>query len=503
MIVVFWFTKPLMTLLARTKFFGGGHPLSGLDPNHLGVKALPGTRSAPRRPVAPRTGPHAGPVSTRSELPGRSEGGLMSRFSRLGHQLYTGEISYDFVARRRRWYIISAILIAISLIAMFGRGFTLGIEFSGGAEFKANTTVTATTVDDMRTALDASGVPDLAEATVNTIGDNQVRVQTRSLNPTTEVPKVRAAIADEVGIPSEEVAYSLIGASWGSQITERALIALGVFLLLVTLVIWAYFRNWKMSLAALVALLHDLILTIGIYALVGFTVTPATVIGVLTILGYSLYDTVVVFDKVRENVRDLTTSNTRTYSEAANLALNQVLVRSINTTVIGVLPVLALLIAGAFILGEGPLKDLALALFVGMMAGAYSSIFIATPLLAQLKEREPDMKKLAKRVAARRAKEAQPVRRPRRTEMQQRRWPSRWRATSVRASAAAAAGSGRHRTELDPDEGREPSNAELAEAAQTRVTVSSTAPLGPLRPLGDGAAKRPQPQHKPRSQRKK
>ena len=167
--------------------------------------------------------------------------------------------------------------------------------------------------------------------------------------------------------------------------------------------IWAYFRNWKMSLAALVALLHDLILTIGIYALVGFTVTPATVIGVLTILGYSLYDTVVVFDKVRENVRDLTTSNTRTYSEAANLAVNQVLVRSINTTVIGVLPVSALLFAGAFILGEGPLKDLALALFVGMMAGAYSSIFIATPLLAQLKEREPDMQKLAKRVAARRA----------------------------------------------------------------------------------------------------
>ena len=209
----------------------------------------------------------------------------MSRFARLGHQLYTGEVSYDFVGRRRRWYIISAILIAVSLIAMFGRGFTLGIEFSGGADFKANTTVTATTVDDMRTALEESGVPDLAEATVNTIGDNQVRVQTRTLNPTTEVPKVRAAIANEVGIPTDEVAYSLIGASWGSQITERALIALGVFLLLVTLVIWAYFRNWKMSLAALVALLHDLVLTIGIYALVGFTVTPATVIGVLTILG--------------------------------------------------------------------------------------------------------------------------------------------------------------------------------------------------------------------------
>ena len=229
-------------------------------------------------------------------------------------------------------------------------------------------------------------------------------MQTRTLDPVNEVPKVRTAIANEAGVPSNEVAYSLIGASWGGQITDRALIALGVFLLLVTLVIWAYFRNWKMSVAALVALLHDLVLTVGIYALVGFTVTPATVIGVLTILGYSLYDTVVVFDKVRENVRDLTSSARQTYSEAANLAVNQVLVRSINTTIIGVLPVAALLFAGAFILGEGPLKDLALALFVGMISGAYSSIFIATPLLAQLKEREPEMQKLTKRVLARRAK---------------------------------------------------------------------------------------------------
>ncbi len=177
-----------------------------------------------------------------------------------------------------------------------------------------------------------------------------------------------------------------------------------------SLVIWAYFRNGSMAGAALLALGHDLVLTVGIYALIGFTVTPATLIGVLTILGYSLYDTVVVFDKVRENVRDLKSGSTRTYSEAANLAVNQVLVRSINTTVIGVLPVTALLFAGAVILGEGPLKDLALALFVGMISGAYSSIFIATPFLAQLRERDPDMKKLATRVATRRAKEAQKAR---------------------------------------------------------------------------------------------
>ena len=331
----------------------------------------------------------------------------MSKLGEIGHRLYAGEVSYDFIGHRRRWYLVSAIMIAVSILSLGIRGLDFGIEFKGGADFKATTVVTAQTVDSMRDALRNSGVPDLDESTVNTIGNNQVRVQTRTLDPTEEVPKVRTAIANEVGIPPDQVAYNLIGASWGGQITERALIALAVFMALVALVIGIYFRDAKMSAAALLALVHDLILTIGIYALVGFTVTPATLIGVLTILGYSLYDTVVVFDKVRENVRDIRASTARTYSEAANLAVNQVLVRSINTTVIGVLPVAALLFTGAFILGEGPLKDLALALFVGMVSGAYSSIFIATPLLAQMKEREPDMKKLAARVQARRAKESQ------------------------------------------------------------------------------------------------
>jgi len=229
----------------------------------------------------------------------------MSKLSAIGHRLYTGEVSYDFIGHRRRWYIVSAILIAVSLLALAVRGLDFGIEFKGGADFKAATTVTAQTVDSMKDALRDSGVPNLDDATVNTIGNNQVRVQTRTLDPTEEVPKVRTAIANEVGIPPDQVAYSLIGASWGGQITERALIALGVFLALVALVIGIYFRDAKMSAAALIALVHDLVLTIGIYALVGFTVTPATLIGVLTILGYSLYDTVVVFDKVRENVRDI------------------------------------------------------------------------------------------------------------------------------------------------------------------------------------------------------
>ena len=390
----------------------------------------------------------------------------MSKLGQLGHRLYTGEISYDFIGRRRRWYVLSGIVIAISLLVLLIRGLSWGIEFKGGADFKAPTKVTSTSVERMRAAIEASGVPGMTEATINTVGDNQIRVQTRTLDPTSEVPKVRAAIAKEVGISSDQVAYSLIGASWGGQITDRALIALAVFLALVGLVIWAYFRNGTMSAAALIALGHDLILTVGIYALVGFTVTPATLIGVLTILGYSLYDTVVVFDKVRENVRDIKASTTKTYSEAANLAINQVLVRSINTTVIGVLPVSALLFAGAVILGEGPLKDLALALFVGMISGAYSSVFIATPLLAQLKEREPDMKKLAARVANRRQRESQ-----------------KDRPAAVPAASGVAA--------LD------------GEPATSSAGVATAGSRSSSRLAGDGAVRRPQPQHKPRSQRKR
>jgi preprotein translocase subunit SecF len=414
----------------------------------------------------------------------------MSKLGTIGHRLYTGEISYDFIGHRRRWYILSAILISIAIISLVARGLDFGIEFKGGADFKAPTQVTSQTVDSMREALRNSGVSELDEATVNSIGDNQIRVQTRTLDPTEEVPKVRAAIANEVGINPDQVAYSLIGASWGGQITERALIALAVFLVLVALVIGIYFRDAKMSAAALIALVHDVMLTIGIYALVGFTVTPATLIGLLTILGYSLYDTVVVFDKVRENVRDIRSSTTRTYSEAANLAVNQVLVRSINTTVIGVLPVVALLFTGAVILGEGPLKDLALALFVGMVSGAYSSIFIATPLLAQMKEREPDMKKLAARVHARRAKESQKER------------VVETPASVPTTQAAADVGV----TDAGATDDAEPSNADLEKASATagngakRLTVTYKSDVRSQR---DGAAKRSQPQNKPRSQRKK
>ena len=329
----------------------------------------------------------------------------------LGHRLYTGDISWDFVGRWKTWFLVSGLVVALAVGSLLVRGLNLGIEFKGGADFTATSQVTEHTIDDFREAVQSSGVPDLDATQVLTIGDNQVKVQTRTL-ATDELAKVRGAIAQEAGTTANEVAYSSIGASWGDQITKKAVQALLVFLVLVCLLIWAYFRDWKMSVAALVALLHDLLLTVGVYSLVGFTVTTASMIGVLTILGYSLYDTVVVFDKVRENVRGLG-GQRRSYSEAANHAVNQVLVRSLNTTVIGVLPVAALLFAGVFVIGSGPLEDLGLALFVGMIAGAYSSIFIATPLLALLREHEPAMKQhraeLERRASRRAARHPQPA----------------------------------------------------------------------------------------------
>jgi preprotein translocase subunit SecF len=197
----------------------------------------------------------------------------------------------------------------------------------------------------------------------------------------------------------------VVGPTWGAEISKKALQGLVVFLLLVTIFLSIYFE-WRMAVAALVALAHDLVITIGIYALTGLEVTPATVIGVLTILGFSLYDTVVVFDKVRENTRGITGQSMLTYSDAANLAVNQTLVRSINTSIVALLPVLSIIVVGAGLLGAGTLLDLAVALAVGMAAGAYSSIFIATPILAQMKNAQPEIKSLAARVLARRSQAA-------------------------------------------------------------------------------------------------
>jgi preprotein translocase subunit SecF len=234
---------------------------------------------------------------------------------------------------------------------------------------------------------------------VTQLGSDSIRVTTEAVD-TAESSKIRASLAQACGVQPDDVSTQVVGPTWGGEITQKALTALVVFLALLSIFMAIYF-DWRMAVAALVALVHDVVITIGVYSLLQFEVTPATVIGILTILGYSLYDTVVVFDKVRENTRGILGQSRQTYSQAANLAVNQTLVRSINTSIVALLPVAAILFVGAGLLGAGTLKDLSLALFVGMAAGTYSSIFIATPFLAQLMERNPQMQALAGRVRAR------------------------------------------------------------------------------------------------------
>jgi preprotein translocase subunit SecF len=321
----------------------------------------------------------------------------MGRLSEIGQHLYSGRISFDFVGRRRLWYTLSALILVVVTAGLVVRGFHFGIEFKGGVEFTAQVQKADTHAVDAMTAATRT-VPAAGDPIVNTSGQHMLRIQTSPLTQA-QATQVEAALT-KAG--AHEVSQDLIGPSWGKQVAQKALVGLIVFLVLVVLFIWGYFREWRMSVAAVVALAHDLIITAGVYAWSGFEVTPATVTGLLTILGYSLYDTVVVFDKVRENTRGIQRSATRTYAERANLAINQTLVRSINTSVTALLPVAALLVVGAAVLGTGPLKDLALALFVGMAAGTYSSICIATPLAVQLKEREPSIKAHTARVLAKR-----------------------------------------------------------------------------------------------------
>jgi preprotein translocase subunit SecF len=328
----------------------------------------------------------------------------MSKLGELGHRLYTGEVSYDFVGRKRIWYAASAAILLVSVGALLFRGLNFGIEFRGGAEFRVPQAQCS-----VAEAREAIGGVVTAEPIVQELGNGEVRVQTETLTAT-EADEVNSRLAEACDVPPEEISRQVIGPTWGGEVTDKALTALVVFLALVVVFISIAFE-FKMAIAAFVALLHDIVITVGLYALVGFEVTPATVIGLLTILGYSLYDTIVVFDSLRENTRGLQGGTRMTYSEAANLSVNQTLVRSINTSVIALLPVGAILFVGAYGLGAGVLKDLSLVLFVGIAASTFSSIFIATPLLADLKEREPEMAALRKRVLARRSGTAASARR--------------------------------------------------------------------------------------------
>jgi len=316
-------------------------------------------------------------------------------FSQLGNDLYSGKRSMDFVGRQKTWYAVSAVLIALAALGLFGRHLNVGLEFSGGSEFRVPSVSNLDSFESRGKA--AIGTVDNgSDVVVTKLGSGAVRIQTESF-PAATVDKIQTALAKEFKVPERAVSFSTVGASWGASVTQKAITALIWFLILVSLVLAVYFRTWKMALSALIALVHDLVITVGIYALAGFEVTPASVIGFLTILGYSLYDTVVVFDKVRENTLLAAGSGRLSYSQAANQAVNQTLVRSINTSIVALLPVASILFIGFFLLGQGTLLDLSLALFVGIAVGTYSSIFIATPVLVDLREREPAMKELKKR----------------------------------------------------------------------------------------------------------
>jgi preprotein translocase subunit SecF len=331
----------------------------------------------------------------------------MGKFSRLGNDLYSGKRSIDFVGRKWLWYAMSGLIVLLAVAGLYFKGLNMGIEFVGGAQYKVtleNGTVDQDDADALREAVAGTGISGAAAPIVTTSGDSSIIIQTQQLS-NADSKEVVSTIEDTMGITPGELSQEEIGASWGKDVAKRSLTGLVVFLILVVLFIWAYFREWKMSVAAIVALAHDVIITVGVYALSGFEVTPATVTGLLTILGFSLYDTVVVFDKVRENTKNLRAAR-MTYPEAANLAINQTLVRSINTSIVALIPVGAILYVGAFQLGSGSLKDLALALFVGMAAGTYSSVFIATPLLAHMKQGETANKQLEKRLASKRRHEA-------------------------------------------------------------------------------------------------
>ena len=407
----------------------------------------------------------------------------MSRIGNIGGRLYRGEVSVEFVARRKLWYLISGLILVISLAALFGRGLNYSVDFKGGSVFSFK----APAASQAQIHSTVSSVDPGASVIVQQVGVGSHaswQVQTEKLS-FTEQTKIQDALGTQLHVPggTQAVSTTFIGPSWGSQISGKALQALIAFLIVIAIYLSIAFE-WKMAIAALVALLHDIVITVGVYALAGFQVSPATVIGLLTILGYSLYDTVVVFDKVRENTAGLLGTSRSTYSQSANLALNQTLVRSINTSLIALLPVAAILVVSIAFLGPGELEDLALVLFVGMLSGTYSSICIATPVLAQLKEREPQYQALAKRIALRAAG---------------------GRAAQRKAKAAQApAGRGaRGRGPAQPDEA-EPEEAEATELADDTGDTGSGERVPVARSTGaaatprGGTGARPGPRQQPR-----
>jgi preprotein translocase subunit SecF len=320
-------------------------------------------------------------------------------------RLYRGDNRINFIGNRRRWYAASAVLIVVCVLSISLRGFNYGIEFAGGTQFQIPVTHTSITTKEVNDAFKTAGVSSAEAAQqVGSGATRQIRVRTAALTPA-EQQTVTDKVGKSIGLDVTKFTVRSVSSVWGHDITIKALQGLIVFLIAVSIYISLRFQ-WRMAVGGILALLHDLVIAAGIYSLVGFEVTPSTVVGLLTILGFSLYDTVVVYDKVAENSRDLLAGSRMTYSEAANLAVNQTLMRSINTSLIALLPVAGLLFVGVGLLGVGTIKDLALILFVGLASGAYSSLFLATPIVVDLTEREPAYKALTRRVTAKRSSDA-------------------------------------------------------------------------------------------------
>ncbi|MCJ7671645.1 MAG: protein translocase subunit SecF [Acidimicrobiia bacterium] len=317
---------------------------------------------------------------TATVAPTNRRRGLRGTLSDIYHE----RTNFDFIGRSRIWFLVSGAAVLISLFALVYSGLNLGIDFDGGTQWEFRRTSGTVAAEDVRRVLaDTPGT----DAKVLVLGDDGARVQTEELKPAQQAA-ITAALAKYAGVSESTVSIVTVGPTWGDQVSRKAITALIFFFILIAAYLTFRFQ-WKMALAAIIAVLHDIIITVGVYAIFGFEVTPGTVVAFLTILGFSLYDTVVVFDKIDENTPSLGTERGDTYSLMVNRSMNQVLMRSLNTTFVALLPVASLLVVGSGILGAATLRDFALALFVGLLVGAYSSIFVATPILARFKEREP------------------------------------------------------------------------------------------------------------------
>jgi len=304
-------------------------------------------------------------------------------FARFGNDLHSGARSYPFVGKRRLWLLLATVLMAVSvLIPAVGGGFNLGIDFRGGSEFVVSKTAHVDTATGERIIHEKA--KDASDVRVTNIAPGTIRAQMSKLSDD-ETLQVKAALQEGYGVSENDVTSSFVGPTWGADVTRQAFWGLVAFVVLALIGMAFYFRTWKMSLASIAGLFFTVVVTVGLYAAFGFEITPSAIIGFLTILSYSLYDSVVVFDKIRENTEDVLERRDTTFAEQINLAVNQTLVRSINTAIVGVLPVGAILFIGAFILGAGTLQDLSLSLFVGILVGMFGTLFVSAPLYASLR----------------------------------------------------------------------------------------------------------------------